>query len=882
MKGDELDLRYLGYAKSSSPFYTTAPGGPTSAYATSWLPSTWLRGANGPWVMCTPTDVELRQQGWKIHVSATPDNADHILASAAEICVREHVPFKFIGTREQLITRSSKSADRSASGKFITIYPRDDEQLTDLALQLDGAIGGMPGPFILSDVRYRRGPVFFRFGGFRPLHKGDQRNSAASYLISPDGELIEDSRTPIFRAPKWVRTPPIIEASIAEQTAPGEKGALGDYAQLSALHFSNSGGVYRATTSVGDVSVLKEARPHAGLDRTGRDAFARLDQEAANLRALEGAGVAPRLIRRFSVWEHRYAEIEYVEGVTLKRWNVQNHPFADRADKAAIEEYTARALDIILSVARAVERAHAAGVVVGDLHPSNILVQDDGAVKLIDLEDSRSPHEISAAPFNAFGYESPEGLTAAQADWYAFTRLIAASFYVATPVDVLAPGFWNTARDWISGRFGPRPVAILDEFEARAGVSAGSTTFTPRARVTPWGAVPASDLGLAKSVVASGIAMVDEPAFEHGYPGDIRRWEGAGHIDVATGTAGVLLALSRSGHPAACAHEEFARAASREYRRMPFGLFRGAAGLAAALEETGHHSAAEAVVQHLELHIPSVREVDLADGLSGIGLALLRYGEHTGDTRRIELAQTVADAVIARLFTFPTTAMKDTLDASAGLLYGWSGPALFLAEVARRTQQARYLDFAERALEADLANTVWTEDGALHAWDRAGNRSLPYLSRGTSGMLFPHTTIAELSPSSARDSQIEGIIRACDSREYAFCGLFNGRAGIVASLSFAADLPGAAGVLERQVGYLFDLALEWEGKLVFPGDNYLRLSMDLSTGSAGILAALTAAEQASTVPWLPVLGAARTPVAATTPADLSSAASTASVATSPV
>lgn len=878
-----MDVRYLGYAKSSSPFYTTALGGQATAFATSWLPSTWLRGSSGPWVMCTPTDVELRQQGWKIHVSATPDNAAHILASTADICVRERVPFKFIGTREQLITRNSKSADRSASGKFITIYPRDDDQLTDLALQLDEAFGGLPGPFILSDVRYREGPVFFRFGGFRPLHKGDQRNGGASYLISPDGELIEDSRTPVFRAPEWARTPHLVATSIAEQTAPGDKGALGDYAQLSALHFSNSGGVYRATTAAGNASVLKEARPHAGLDRTGRDAYARLDQEAANLRALEGTEVSPRLLRQFSVWEHRYAEIEYIEGTTLKRWNVQNHPFADSASAEVIDDYSARLLNILERVADAVERAHAAGVVIGDLHPSNILIQADGAVKLIDLEDARSPHEISAAPFNAFGYEAPEGLTAAQADWYAFTRLIAASFYVATPVDVLTSGFWRTARDWISGRFGPRPIAMLDEFEARAGVSAGATTFTPRVRVMPWtGALPASDLRSTKGVVASGIVPVDEPAFERGYPGDIRRWEGFGHIDVATGTAGVLLALSRSGHPASAAHDEFARAASHEYRRMPFGLFRGIAGMASALEETGYHAVAEAIIQHLEPRIPSVREVDLADGLAGIGLALLRYGEHTGDTRRIELAQAVADAVIARLFTSPTTAMKDTLNASAGLLYGWSGPALFLAEVARCTQQARYLEFAERALEADLANTVWTEDGALHAWERAGNRSLPYLSRGTSGMLFPHATIAELSPSSTRNAQVEGILRACDSREYAFAGLFNGRAGIVASLSFARDLPGAAEILERQVGYLFDLALEWEGKLVFPGDNYLRLSMDLSTGSAGILAALTAAEQASTIPWLPILSAAQPPAASIEPAVLSTAASAVSAPMSPV
>lgn len=878
-----MDLRYLGYAKSSSPFYTTAPGGPITAFATSWLPSTWLRGSSGPWVMCTPADVELRQQGWKIHVSATPENAANILASTAETCVRGHVPFKFIGTREQLITRNSKSADRSASGKFITIYPRDDDQLTALALQLEQVIGGLPGPFILSDVRYKNGPVFFRFGGFRPLHKGVQRNAGSSYLVAPDGELVEDSRAPIFRSPTWARTPPIVEASIAEQTAPGQKGALGGYTQLKALHFSNSGGVYRATTASGETTVLKEARPHAGLDRTGRDAFARLDQEAANLRALEGERIAPLLLRRFSVWEHRYAEIEYIEGTTLKRWNVQNHPFTDRAGTEALNDYTARLLDVLGRVAKAVEKSHAAGVVVGDLHPSNILIQADGTVKLIDLEDSRDPDEISAAPFNAFGYEAPDGLTAAQADWFAFTRLIAASFYVATPVNVLTSGFWRTARDWILGRFGPRPIAMLDEFEARAGVSAGATTFTPRVRVMPWtGALPASDLRSTKGVVASGIVPVDESAFERGYPGDIRRWEGFGHIDIATGTAGVLLALSRSGHPASAAHDEFARAASHEYRRMPFGLFRGIAGMACALEETGYHAMAEAIIQHLEPHIPSVREVDLADGLAGIGLTLLRYGEHTGDTRRIELAQAVADAVIARLFTSPTTAMKDTLNASAGLLYGWSGPALFLAEVARCTQQARYLEFAERALEADLANTVWTEDGALHAWERARNRSLPYLSRGTSGMLFPHATIAELSPSSTRDAQIEGILRACDSREYAFAGLFNGRAGIVASLSFARDLPGAAEILERQVGYLFDLALEWEGKLVFPGDNYLRLSMDLSTGSAGILAALTAAEQVSTIPWLPIFSAARRPAATIEPGILSAAVSAVSAPMSPV
>ncbi|GAB3153060.1 class III lanthionine synthetase LanKC [Microbacterium neimengense] len=875
-----MDLRYLGYAKSSSPFYTTAPGGAATTFGIEWLPSTWLRGSSGPWVMCTPADVELRQQGWKMHVSATPDNAREILIVAAGICVRERVPFKFLGTREQLITRNSKSADRSASGKFITIYPRDDGQLASLAQQLDDEIGGMPGPFILSDVRYHDGPVFFRFGGFRPLQKMDQRNAGMSYLIDPNGELVEDSRVPIFRAPKWARTPPIVEESIAAQTAPGDKGALGDYDQIKALHFSNSGGVYRATTADGTVTVLKEARPHAGLDRTGRDALARLDQEAANLRALETTGVAPRLLRQFGVWEHRYAEIEYVEATTLKRWNVQNHPFSNRITVDQIEDYTFELMGILHRIVAAVGRSHTEGVVVGDLHPSNILIQPSGQVKLIDLEDARAPDEIGAAPFNAFGYEAPAGLTAAQADWYGVTRLIAAAFYVASPVDVLSPPFWGTARDWISRRFGSRPIALLDEIEDRAGKSSGATTFTPRARIAPWPRnVAGVDIDQAKQTIAAGIRPVVEPPFDGGYPGDIRRWDGTGYLDVATGTAGVLLALSRAGSPAVEAHEDFARAAAREYRRMPFGLLRGSAGLVAALQETGHGALAEAVLQHVEGHLASVREVDLADGLAGIGLALLRFGARFDDPARIAIAQKVSETIIDRLFTSPSPRTTDALDASAGLLQGWSGPALLLAEMAKFTQQARYLDFAERALEADLANTVWTDDGALHAWERAGNRSLPYLSRGTSGMLLPHVAITELSASTSREAQIDGILAACDSREYAFTGLFNGRAGIVASLAFAASLPGAAEIMNRQLEDLFDLALEWDGELVFPGDNYLRLSMDLSTGSAGVLAALTAAEQAATVPWLPIIDAGRPPTAPNGPPDLAAAAP---VPTSPV
>ena len=46
------------------------------------------------------------------------------------------------------------------------------------------------------------------------------------------------------------------------------------------VDFSNGGGIYRGRdTRTGEAVVLKEARPHAGLDGLGDDAVRRLERE---------------------------------------------------------------------------------------------------------------------------------------------------------------------------------------------------------------------------------------------------------------------------------------------------------------------------------------------------------------------------------------------------------------------------------------------------------------------------------------------------------------------------------------------------------------------------------------------------------------------------
>ena len=84
------------------------------------LPSQWTMSHKGIWCMCRPDDVRLPEQGWKIHVSSTPNDAPAVLSIATRLFVRQGTAFKFAIDEFILSLQNGKSWSRSGSGKFIT------------------------------------------------------------------------------------------------------------------------------------------------------------------------------------------------------------------------------------------------------------------------------------------------------------------------------------------------------------------------------------------------------------------------------------------------------------------------------------------------------------------------------------------------------------------------------------------------------------------------------------------------------------------------------------------------------------------------------------------------------------------------------------------
>ncbi|HET9769554.1 MAG TPA: hypothetical protein VFS16_01600, partial [Acidimicrobiia bacterium] len=374
----------------------------------------WSFSVDGPWAFASPAGARSPEQGWKLHISATEASAADVLSAALPVLVAEGVPFKFAAGHDIVRLLNSTHADRASGGKFITIYPADDDQAVRVAEACHRATEGLAGPVILSDRAYRPGSlVHYRYGGFSAAPAIDNDGVVVHLIKGPDGTPLPDERTASYRAPSWLadpfqpRSPAAAGATNATATAPAAAGGsvvLNDrYRVQGALSHANKGGTYLAEdVTTGALVVVKEGRPHVGDEGQG-DARARIRHEARMLALVETLGRAPRLIEVFEQSGHVFLVEEHLDAPSLR-------DVVEGEGDGPMELLPAGEIAVLAAaLAETLAAFHAAGVVVGDFNPNNILVTDDGLV-VIDLEHARPAGEPPAGPAGTPGYASPEQL----------------------------------------------------------------------------------------------------------------------------------------------------------------------------------------------------------------------------------------------------------------------------------------------------------------------------------------------------------------------------------------------------------------------------------------------------------------------------------------
>ncbi|MFP3991102.1 class III lanthionine synthetase LanKC [Streptomyces sp. E11-3] len=852
-----MDKRYEVYALADRCFYETpnrlSTSAPAALYETARrpVPAGWRTRRVADWLVCAPVDeagepLPAPPQGWKIHVSATGETADKTAAAVWDYCVPRGIPFKFVPAAHLLHLRNSKYAPRDNSGKFATLYPADEKQLHTVLTDLGRDLDGFEGPYILTDLRWREGPLYVRYGAFARRFCLDGRGTLVPAIEDPRRGLVPDPRDPTFHTPDWVTLPAFLEPHLTARNAT----TVGDlpYRIEKALHFSNGGGVYAGTdTRDGRKVVLKEGRPHAGLAADGADAVARLTREKAALEQLTGLGVAPEVRDWFTLGDHSFLVMDFLPGRTLNSFLAKRHPLCTSdPDPAAIAAYTMWALRIHRAVEEAVTAVHARGVVFNDLHLFNIMVApDEESVALLDFEAATtgdSGRQVVAHP----GFMAPTDRTGKDIDHYALACLRIALFLPITSLFAIDRGKAAHLAAVAAGLFPALPDGFLDEAVAEItrdgdrapasqGGGAGATSGAPPVEPGDW---PRSRDSMVGAILASATPDRDDRLF----PGDIAQFSEGGGLGLAHGAAGVLYALAETGANRYEQGEHWLLAHTDPVPAgTPLGLYDGLAGVAYVLDRLGHRQRALDLADQILREPWQQLTPDLHSGLAGLGLALTSLARTTGETTLHGYALRAAQLIAER--QPPPTQRR------AGLLRGSTGAALLFLRLHERTGSPELLDLAAQALRADLGCCVTQPDGSL-AVDE-GWRTMPYVGDGSVGIgLVIDDYLAQAADEEFTRART-GILAAARSGFYAQPGLFQGRAGMILHLSRSPE--GTADRLAEQIEALSWYAMPYAGQLAFPGDQMMRLSMDLATGTAGCLLALGAAlgDTDAHLPFLP-------------------------------
>ncbi|EME66848.1 hypothetical protein G352_02889 [Rhodococcus ruber BKS 20-38] len=695
-----------------------------------------------------PPSAPPPESGTKLHVSSSVACAPDVLRACLPVLVAHEVAFKHVATLRGLSFLSTGRGGASQVGKFLTVYPATSDRGAELAALLHDVTAGFAGPRIPNEEPFAEGSlVHSRDGAFRRV-----------WVQLPTGRIVPGRRT----TDGWTEdTREVVGTDPARRPAPR---VLRDrYVRMNCLFHSPKGRTDVAFVDSADggrLVVVKEAYAHTMEETSGRDARARLAAEATCLAELDGQGVAPRLVDHWEEASGAFLVYEPVVGRTLSAVIRELAGWGQRLPADLTRAWTR-------SLCEAVGRVHAAGRVVADIKPTNIVVTPDG-LRLIDFELSGPPTHEPVGGMGTRGYCSPQQADpragrSFQDDVYAIGATALAMVTGTEAAALPDPGI-------VAELEGERdPAAPIPRVIARCVAKDPRRRFaavedisraldrptTPPDSGTPTGA--AADPTTAAVEIGERLveaAVTDRDGYTYWLSGHHTvNWQSS--RDLYTGSGGIALFLCALGE--ATGRTDFLEAAARCGRwlaetapavprtePMP-GLYFGDCGaallylrLARATSNPAWHTHARSVAGAVET--AQIRSPDLMTGLAGVGLLQLSLWHESGDPEALERAGDCAVELAVRrdsdrpLWAIPTGFGPLSGGRYLGYSHGSAGIGRFLAAYASVTGDERARNLCTEVADWITATAHSAVDGTGAYWNTIAG------STASSGATWCHGT----------------------------------------------------------------------------------------------------------------------------------------------
>jgi hypothetical protein len=861
----------------------------TACLASDSNRSRWIIEADpGPrpvWIHVRHSDVFLPEQGWKLHISAGVSSAEAVLSRILSVLLREKAIFKVAVSAHVLASLNNGDAGLSQIGKFITVYPSDDQQAVRLAARLDEVTRGLRGPAVPSDRTLAPGSlVHYRYGSFGKRQIWTLVGQALPAIRTPEGHWIPDNKEAFYQRPKWA-VDPFIAAGLTRTRTAVTHVICKRYLLIAKWHQSPRGCVHLAVDMTAHRRcVLKSAPRDAVLDNYGRDARDALRHEAAMLSLVGPDGRFPRIFDLFEWNSDLFLVLEDVEGQTLQSYVAELAAQGRNVGASQVRSWGSE-------LAAMLQQIHARGLVYRDLAASNVIVTPDRTLRLIDFG---LVHELGSGrpPFGqgTRGYMSPQqadrGPVTMADDIYSLGALL---YSIATGVD---PSFATNEFSLLD-----RPVELLNpaigadltavigccldadpsrRFPSAAAVGDALSRMVKqesKPRYSP--ADQFGELKLHARIRADELAhrLGDTLCAEMQLPTEGSRAEARDSqtpmvsCDLNSGAAGQILALAElvdklgdSEHRAAlatAAHRLLIVARAGE-SSLP-GLYVGEAGVGAALLRAGQTLADADLIAAAEDCGRSVARrphlsPDMFHGTAGrLRFHLLLRNEtgalahlrHAIDAGEMLLKRATGDAVSGLHWRIPPGYDGLSGETYLGYAHGAAGIADTLLDLFEATSDERFLAAAQSAGRRLMRSSVLSlDDESGLDWPTVEGGPLvgPFWCHGATGVgqFFLHAARLNALPGA-------GDVAARAARTAAYGARWANPTqchGIAGNIEFLLDMFAGTGddfYLANARGLaeiLGAFATERHGKLRWPSESPIKFVPSYMNGYAGVATCL--------------------------------------------
>src|ERR1700680_3220931 len=381
------------------------------------------RGSDGMWSVVDPrSGAPWRDAGWKLHISASTRTALDTLTAALPILRAEHVRFKVCASLQHLADLNRATHGLTQIGKFVTVYPDDAAAAHRIGRALAAALRGRAGPRLRFERRVSRdAPVWYRFGGFTTRYGLTAHGTLVSLVLGDKGA--SPDRRDDVDAPAWAEADPFAGG---DDDDPAATAIGGRFVTIRTIASSYKTDVFEAVDLEGSdetTCVVKRAYAETICDNV-HDAISLLRRERAALEHIASLGIAPRVIAFVEEGGDAFLAMTYEPGISLDHYLLTSRALGRRLEATALAQFA----DVLSAT---LEAAHGAGIAHRDLKGANVLVREDGSLRILDWDASAQLEDPAFPRIATHGYTNPSDAPVAS-DIRGIASLIAS---LATGID---------------------------------------------------------------------------------------------------------------------------------------------------------------------------------------------------------------------------------------------------------------------------------------------------------------------------------------------------------------------------------------------------------------------------------------------------------------